>query len=680
MKLFSLSLFLISFSLFSQNGDKTCEILSEINTLIQQEHYNPKPVDDSLSVYVFDTFMDQLDANRNLFTQIEYQKLAQHRLQLDNYIAQKNCSFMNDFVSAYQLALKRKKKILDKIQKEAFDYNTNDTVKFSKKNFPFDLVEKDLERVWKKRLRYDILEEISKLSTNLDSLNIHFEKLEKSTKTKVFDTNLCKVSSLLSSKKGIEEDLKNSFLNIFCTYFDPHTNYFSPDAKSSFMSGLSTSNLSLGLNITFNEKEEIIVEDIVPGGPAAKSEKFEKEDVILKVSNKKGEEYLVSCASIEKIGELIYSDSNAEIELTIQKKNGNIQAVLLKKEVIKTNANSVFSYIVEKETRIGYINIPSFYSDFDGSTVQGCADDVAKEIVKLQKDNIKGLVIDLQDNGGGSMEEAIKLAGMFIDSGPISVLVNSKKKQDIIKDVNRGSAYNGPIIVLINGNSASASEFYSATMQDYNRAIIIGSKSLGKASMQTIIPLEKKKQQDFVKLTVEKFYRVTGESNQIKGIIPDILLPVLFDSITTREVSFKTALQQDTISTKANFNALANPNFEKIVALSNSRVKKSELFNEINIANTEINALYHHLKKPIRLTFKDVFNDLHEIDTLWEKVKKIAERESSCTILNNSYDIEKIKFDTFQQDINTYRIKNLKKNPYLEEAVAILKDYTTLNK
>jgi carboxyl-terminal processing protease len=217
-------------------------------------------------------------------------------------------------------------------------------------------------------------------------------------------------------------------------------------------------------------------------------------------------------------------------------------------------------------------------------------------------------------------------------------------------------------------------------MQDYNRAIIIGSKSLGKASMQTIIPLEEKKQQDFVKLTVEKFYRVTGESNQIKGIIPDISLPVLFDSITTREVSFKTALQQDTISTKAKFNPLANPNFEKIVALSNSRVKKSELFNEINIANTEINALYHHLKKPIRLTFKDVFNDFHEIDSLWEKVKKIAESESGCTILNNSEDIQKIQFDTFLQDINTFRIKNLKKNPYLEEAIAILNDYTNLNK
>ena len=190
MNRFLITVGLFPLFLLGQTEKNPCKTLSRINTLIQENHYKPKPVDDSLSVYVFDTFMDQLDANRNLFTQIEYQKLAQHRLQLDNYIVQKNCSFMNDFVSAYQLALKRKKKILDKIQKEAFDYNTNDTVKFSKKNFPFDLAEKDLERVWKKRLRYDILEEISKLSTNLDSLNIHFEKLEKNTKTKVFDFTL----------------------------------------------------------------------------------------------------------------------------------------------------------------------------------------------------------------------------------------------------------------------------------------------------------------------------------------------------------------------------------------------------------------------------------------------------------------------------------------------------------
>jgi carboxyl-terminal processing protease len=650
-----------------------------MNALIQREHYHPKPVDDSLSVYVFDTFIDNLDGNRNLFTKIEYKNLCKHRLLLDNYILQNDCSFMNDFVSIYQFALERKKKSLEKIQNEVMDYNTKDTVKFSKKNFPFDLVTTNIDKVWKKRIKYDILEDISKLSSNLDSLTQNFSKLEKISKTKIFDTNLCKVNSILDSKNGLGYDLQNDFLNIFCAYFDPHTNYFSLDAKSSFMSGLKTSGLSLGLNVNLNEKEEIIVDEIVPGGPAARTGKFEKDDVILKVSNKKGEEYLVSCASLDKIGELIYSDSNEEIEFTIQKKNGNILSVLLKKQVMKATANAVSSYIVEKEIRIGYINIPNFYSDFDGYSMQGCAEDVVKEIIKLQQDNIQGLVIDLQDNGGGSMEEAIKLAGVFIDYGPVSVLVNSKNKQTILKDYNHGSVYFGPIVILINGNSASASEFFSATMQDYNRAIIVGSKSLGKASMQTILPLDGNKQ-DFVKLTIEKFYRITGDSNQIKGIIPDIALPMLYDSIVAREISYKTALKYDAINSKARFNPFRKDYYPLLIELSNSRSKNNALFHEINLANEEINALYNNPKKPLLVTFEEVFKDVHGIDPLWKKVKKIVATENSCAISNNSYDAEKLQFDAFQQEINTYKIKELKTNPYLGEAVSILGDFNKLKK
>jgi len=678
MRKFSLILFLTTYSLIGQNSAKTCEILSKINVLIQQEHYHPKPIDDSLSVYVFDAFVDGLDTNRNLFTKIEYDNLCKHRLHLDNYILRNNCSFMNDFVSIYQLALERKKKTLEKIQNEALDYTTNDSVKFSKKNFPFDLLETDIERVWKKRIRYDILEDISKLSSNLDSLSPHFSKLEKTAKAKVYETNLCKLSSILNSKKGLEYDLQNDFLNVFCAYFDPHTNYFSLDAKTSFMSGLSTSGLSLGLNVMLNEKEEIVVEDIVPGGPAARTEKFEKDDVILKVSNKKGEEYMVSCASLEKIGELIFSDSNREIELTIQKKNGNVLAILLQKQVMKATANAVYSFIAEKETKIGYINIPNFYSDFEGYSRQGCADDVDKEITKLKNDGIQGLVIDLQDNGGGSMEEAIKLAGMFIDFGPVSVLVNNENKHTILKDYNRGSSYFGPIVVLINGNSASASEFFAAAMQDYHRAIIIGSRSLGKASMQTIVPLDRS-QQDFVKLTVEKFYRITGDSNQIKGIIPDIALPVLYDSIVPRETSYKTALKYDRINTKAKFNPFPI-DIEKVVELSHSRAKNNSLFNEILQVNEEINALYNDPKKPLRIAFKDIFKDVHKIDFLWKKVKKIEATKTNCAFGNNSYDSEKLQFDTFQQEINFSKIKDLNTNPYIEEAVAILNDLNNLKK
>ncbi|MBC7845682.1 MAG: carboxy terminal-processing peptidase [Flavobacterium sp.] len=679
MKKISLLLLLTTYSLFSQNSAKTCEILSKINALIQREHYHPKPVDDSLSVYVFDTFIDGLDGNRNLFTKIEYQNLRKHRLQLDNYILKNDCSFMNDFVSLYQSALERKKKVLEKIQNEALDYNSKDSVKFSKKNFPFDLEATEFERVWRKRVRFDILEDISKLSSNLDSITPHFAKLEKISKTKIFETYLCKLNSILNNQKGLGYDLQNDFLNIFCAYFDPHTNYFSLDAKTSFMSSLSTSGLSLGLNVTLNEKEEIVVSEIVPGGPADRTKKFEKDDVILKVSNKKGEEYSVSCAPLEKIGELIFSDSNELIELTIQKKNGNIQPILLKKQVMKATANTVYSFIAGKETKMGYINIPNFYSDFDGFSAQGCADDVAKEIEKLEKDNIQGLVIDLQNNGGGSMEEAVKLAGMFIDFGSVSVLVNNKGKHNILKDFSRGVYYFGPIVILINGNSASASEFFAAAMQDYNRAIIVGSKSLGKASMQSILPLDGS-QQDFVKLTLEKFYRITGDSNQIKGVVPDIALPVLYDSIVQREISYKTALKYDQINTKAKFNAFKKDYYPTLIGQSNTRSKNNSRFNEVIAANKEINTLYNDTKKPLRVAFKDVFKDVHEIDALWKKVKKITETETNCAISNNSYDSEKLKFDTFLQETNTSKIKDLKTNPYIEEAVSILIDFNNLKK
>ena len=679
MRKFSLLLFLTTFSLFGQNSATTCDLLSKINTLVQNEHYHPKPFDDSLSVYVFDTFIDGLDGNRNLFTKLEYEKLCKHRLLLDNYILQNDCSFMNDFVSMYKFALERKKKVLEKIQNEVLDYNGKDTVKFSKKNFPFELAATDFDRVWKKRMKFDILEDISKLSENLDSLYQNFSKLEKTAKAKIFESNLCKVKNILESKKGIGYDLQNDFLNVFCSYFDPHTNFFSQDARSSFMSGLTTSGLSLGLNVTLNEKEEIIVEEVVPSGPAARTNKFEKGDVVLKVSNKKGEDYLVSCTSLDKIGELIFSDTNEIIEMTIQKKNGTILDIILKKQIMKATANAVSSFIVEKGIKIGYIEIPNFYSDFDGYSPEGCADDVAKEIIKLKQDNIQGLVIDLQDNGGGSMEEAIKLAGMFIDFGPVSVLVDSKKKQTILKDYNRGSVYYGPIVILINGNSASASEFFSATMQDYNRAMIVGSTSLGKASMQTILPLDDN-QQDFVKLTIEKFYRITGKSNQIKGIIPDIALPILYDSIVAREISYKTALKYDEILSKARFSPFRKDYYPIIIEQSNSRSKNNARFNEIIAVNDEINALYNNQKKPLLMTFKSVFNDVHEIDALWEKVKKIVAIENRCTISNNSYDTEKIKYDDYQQEINTYKIKELRTNPYVEEAVAILNDINNFGK
>lgn len=680
MKKILLVFLLASFSLFGQSDENTCELVSKINTLLQQEHFKPKKVDDSLSVYVFDNLIDALDFNRNIFTKKEYLKLRKHRLKLDNYILKNNCSFMNEFISIYKTALVRKKNVLEKIQNDPFDYTKNDSIRFSKKNFPFDLVAKDLDYVWKKRIKYTILEDISKMSTNLDSLTENFSALERITKSKLFDANLCQVNTILETKNQIEVDLQNAFLNLFCTYFDPHTNYFSLAAKSNFMSGLSSSTLSLGLIFQLNEKEQIVIAEIVPAGPAAKSNKFEKDDILLEISNTRNISYTVSCSSLDKVGEMIFSDTDPTIELTIQKKGGAVTKVILQKQFMKATDNAVYSFIAENDTKIGYINIPSFYSNFDNNIIQGCTDDVAKEIVKLQKENIKGLVIDLQNNGGGSIEEAIRLSGIFIDRGPFSILTNNNKDQIILQNEYEGSLYNGPIVLLMNGNSASASELFAAAIQDYNRGLVIGSTSLGKATMQSIAPLDTAKEESFVKVTIEKFYRITGESNQIKGIIPDVALPILFDSIIPREKSYATAFKNESIIPKIRFAPLPNNNFSQIIKLSNSRVKNSAIFNKIRMANEEINALYNNPKKPTRLAFTDVFEDVHENDSLWNQFKKIVNRESNFTLSNTADDLEKIKKDTFLQDINSYKIENLKNSPYLEEAIAILNDYNNLLK
>lgn len=678
MKKFSLALLFVSFASIAQDSGKSCDVLQKINSLIQREHYNPKPIDDSLSVYVFETLLSDLDENKNIFLKSEYDYLSKYKYKLDDYLKADDCSFFADFTATYKKALERSKTAIEKIRKEKFDYNSNDTIRFTKKEYPFYVKLEDVEKVYTKRLKYDILEDISKSSKNLDSLQQHFATMEKPSREKVFEMALCKINSRLESKESIEKEIRNDFYNVFCNYFDPHSSYFSYDTKSSFLSGLSTDNLSLGIYVTLNEKEEIIVEEIVPGGPASQNEIIEKGDQIIKVANEKGDEFVVSCNSLETIGEIVFSDSNKKVTLTLRKKNGNQYTVTLEKKVMKAEDHAVFSFVVEKEnTRLGYINIPSFYTDFDNNSVQGTTDDVAREIFKLKQENIDGIVIDLQNNGGGSMEEAIRLSGIFIDSGPISVLADNKKNLKILKDTNRGMIYSGPLLLLVNGNSASASEFFASVLQDYNRAMLLGSTTLGKATMQQIIPVDKK-QEDFVKLTIEKFYRVTGNSHQMTGVIPDVKIPTLYDGIISRENSLKTALKNDKIQVKTRFTPYAKDILGKLIPLSQFRVNSNAYFNEIKEVNVKVDTIFKSQKAPILMNFVSVFNNVHDIDAVFEQVKKLSETPSPFTIKNTPFIAEIIKTDDFQKSINEYRIKNLKTNGYVSEAINVVEDYKKL--
>jgi carboxyl-terminal processing protease len=674
MKTTSLLLLLTTFSVFAQNETKTCEILSKINTLIQSEHILPKPIDDSLSVFVFDHFIDELDPSHNLFLKSEYETLSQkYRFQLDDYINAKNCSFLSDINAVFIAGLARNKNCLAAIANENLDYDIKDTIQFYRKAFPFYLLENQLGKVWRKKIRYEILDDIASKNTNIDSIKANFKALASASKKLIIENELCRINTLLQSTN------EASIFNIFCNYFDPHTAYFSNDSKSSFVSSLSKEHLSLGLNVSLNEKNEVIIYAINPNGPAFQTGKIKKGDQIISVSNKE-ETYIVSCATIESISTMILSNANKTIILTLRRNSGQNFDVTIEKQLIKDEANMVYSFIIEeKNEKFGYLKIPSFYADFEGNSGRGCAEDAGMEVLKLQKENIKGLIIDLVDNGGGSMEEAIKLAGMFIDSGPISIIVDNKQLPTIIKDPYEGMLFKDAIVVLINGNTASASEFFASILQDYNRALLLGSTTLGKATMQTIMPLDKNDNENFLKLTINKFYRVTGKSNQALGINPNVSMPEIYETIYPKENNSPSSLKNDSLTTQLSFKPyLKSSLIEKIAENSKKRIASDPYFNEIKELNQKITNLINKPKLPLPLTIEAVLREQIKINQL---AKEIIELEAQTSNLNiyNSY-LNKFLLSLYPKEkaSNKLLLETLKTNQFLKESINILEDFNSL--
>ncbi|BFM44521.1 carboxy terminal-processing peptidase [Flavobacterium sp. CFS9] len=672
MKKIALALILTTNILFSQSGDPTCEIVNKINAVIQEEHIRPKPVDDSLSIFVFDNLINELDPSRNIFFKTEYDEMAEkYRTNLDDFILSNDCSFLADITSKYKESLLRTKKILEKIQTEPIDYNTTDTIRFYKKSFPFYLKQENLEKVWLKKIRYQILDEIADISDNLDSVKTNFKSIELKSKKLILSNEICRINTLLETNIKQEE----KFYNFFCTYFDPHSAYFSDDSKTSFVASLSKEHLSLGMTVNLNEKNEIIVAEVDPNGPAYQTGQIKKGDQIISISNQK-ETLQVSCASLESISTLILSESNKSITLTLKRNSGKSFDVYIEKKVMKDEENSVFSFIVGKESKIGYIKIPSFYADLEGNTRKGCADDVAREVIKLERDNIKGLVIDLIDNGGGSMEEAIKLAGMFIDYGPLSIVVDRNQGKSIINDPYKGLIYKGPIVILVNSNTASASEFFSSILQDYNRALILGSTTLGKATMQTILSLDETKNTDFLKITINKFYRVTGKSHQYIGVKPDVILPEFYENVYQRESNFPTAIKNDSITPSLKFKPyVKRALIDKLAQTSTTRLADNYFFNNIKEINKKIDKIVNTPKAEIPMTLDAVFKQKKAVSSLWTEINTFNDENNPLDVYNST--VNQFLLGVYPNDktINQYQIDNLKTNPYLNEAVNVINEF-----
>jgi len=671
MKKLCALLFILASGLHAQDNAKACKTFSRVSEMLQENHFKPKKVDDSLSVYVFDEVVGNLDDNHVLFTAAEFDRLAVHKNLIDDYINKKDCAFFTDFIMVYRSALERNKKFIEEISAEKLLSATTDTMRYSKGAYPYLKEPERIKKYLRKKITLDIFEDIAELSKNKDSLTKQLPALFEASKQKIVSTYLCRADNLLSPADGFENAIYGKFYNAFCTYFDPHSAYFNYNEKATFVSTISSQNYSLGLYVSQDDEEQMVVEEVVPGGPAFRSEKIEKGDKIIKLNANK-QEYTISCASMDAVTNIVNSDSYRDVALTLRKQDGTLYTVTLTKEKMRDDDNAVYSYILgEGPEKTGYIKIPSFYSGYEDGKRAGMAEDVAAEVKKLKEQNVTGLIIDLQYNGGGSMDEAVRMAGMFINFGPISILTDKQMKYNTLRDYNRGMLYDGPMVVLVNGLSASASEFFAGVMQDYNRAVIVGSPTLGKASMQTIIPLDEKEQSDFIKITVDRFYRVNGQSSQYTGIIPDVKLPMLFSDIMPRESKMANALLNDTIDVKLRYSKFPVLPITKAVSQSDGRIKANASFNAINSLNERVNVLYNADKKPLPITFSNVFDDVHSTDSLYKDVKEVMDTESNVGV-SGTYIA--LGTDEYVKTVNEYKIKSIKRDPYILEGMKVLQD------
>jgi len=660
---------------FSQNEDNFCKKLKSLNTLVQKEHFAPKAVDDSLSYHVFDLFLSQIDSDNRLFLKKDLSEFESDRTKIDNYILESHCDFINKYIQRLDSRIEESKSYISRLENIELDYSGIDTLIFKgRQKFPNFDNESVAEKYWNKRIRYDIAYAMVENDSSLVYISTNFTNLEKEIKPKIINKELCKLDELRQKKGSLENFVKESFLNAYLLYQDPNSIYFSSSEKNVYENRLSNNQLSFGIITAKKDNGDIIVAHIIPGSAAFKNTHIEENDVITALISEQAtlDAY---CVSNNDIVAFTNDDNLNTLTFRIKKPGGLIKEVKLTKEETKTEENTITGYILDGEIPTGYINISNFYTDFESPNGLGVANDVAKELYKLKKENIEGLIIDLRFNGGGSMKEAADLSGMFINKGPLSILRYNNGQTFTIKDMNRGSLFSKPIVILVNNYSASASEFFSAAMQDYQRAIIVGNSTHGKASAQVILPLDKEEDLGFTKLTVEKFYRISGMSHQSQGVIPDIILPGLYENFKTEEQYNKFALDNDMVVTTMDYQQMKSFDFEKLKQRSARRIEFNPRFQAVKDLNELIITNFFERNTSYPLTLENIYDEMHSYRDNWVEFDQMVTKPNTGLEARNTESTQSVlSYNSEKKLINAEYLKDINSDIYIKEANNILKD------
>jgi len=677
------SLFLLCFlSVLSFKGvsqiPSSCEQALMITKSAEKFHYAPRPVDDKFSELVFDDFISSLDENGYVFNSTDIQQFKKYYTQIDDEILTQKCHFLDEVSKLYYKRLMQSDSIVNSFRKKKIDLDKDEKITFSKELvYPANSMMVDK---WQKRIKLQIL--YASFSESDSSTNFVKPTATKiaEIQNKVIERQSCRLKSKLNFRGGIKNFVGEKFLGAVARAFDPHTTYLSKEEMDQFKIALSKETNTFGFEIEENESNEIEIFKIVPGSSAWNSNKLNEGDIILGVKIPQAEYKEFACMSIREVIQYFSSDKIKEGTFHVKKSNGQEIQVTLFKEKIEVEDNVIESFILEGDHKVGYIYLPSFYSQELEFATKGCANDVAREIINLKKENIEALIIDLRDNGGGYMHEAINLAGIFVDYGAISIIDSKGQGPVTLKDMNRGTLFSAPLVVMVNHSSASASELFAAAMQDMNRGVIVGATTFGKASSQTVIPLEAYKSTNpviakesdlaYLKITEGKFYRVTGQSHQKKGIIPDIQLPDLYDEIEYSENMFPSALETQTIDKKTYYFPSAPLPLAKLRTQSEERVKKNTAFTEIKNKSHKLVERQKNYTIPLKY---DLFKANYE--------KMLKEEDEELDVDSVNYKVSNPEYlkgisdmSDSESEINSLNMESINTDLYIQEVYNIIKD------
>lgn len=665
---------------------KNEEILHRVGLLLVQEHYSPRKIDDNFSKLVLKNFITELDGDKFIFLQSDIDSFKRFDNVVDDEIRGSapltSVYYIGD---VYRKRLAETAALYPAMLAKPFDFSKDDSITIDpdKLSFPKNQAEKD--SLWFKRLKYmalskyvDLLDERDKNKDKKDFVVKADSTLEREARASV-QKQIGRYFTTLKNH-NTQDEIFGTFVETITNTMDPHTDYFPPVDARGFNELMSGTFYGIGAQLK-EDDGAIKIASLIVGGPAWKSGELKVDDEIIKIGEGKAEPVDVTGYAVSDAVKLIRgSEKGTEVRLTVRRLDGTIKVIAITRDQIKLDDTFAKSVIINGPHKIGYIELPEFYLDYEKADGAKCSEDVAKEVQKLEAENVEGIIIDLRDNGGGSLPEVVKMAGLFIQTGPVCQVRGRGEKPVQLDDRDESVLYNGPLTVMVNENSASASEIFAAVIQDYKRGLIIGSTSTyGKGTVQRNVPLNPDADNGpfvndsddlgTVKLTFEKFYRISGGSTQLKGVASDIVIPDRLEYDKSREKDNPSALSWDEIA-KADYKTWPTPyNPDAISSTANKDIKTSVMFKALK---SKLDSIAKEDDKVYSLNIDKYRADAAQLKTTYKQLEDLYKIPKELDVTNNSADTSAINSSAEKLDKNKKFITSVKGDIYIDETVKVM--------